>query len=149
MTQPDKTRDAPMTVNRQTLIDGTPCGQFKGASLLPPTGSLLASWSQCYTRVRRIRSLAVFSLAQRALSDGVAPTPLTVARSAWRNARSAWRNARSAWRNMDRNWLEEYPPGVPADIDADSYASLRDIFEEACNAQGHSPAFTNMGATLS
>src|SRR5580698_9523070 len=50
---------------------------------------------------------------------------------------------------MDRNWLQEYPPGVPADIDADSYASLRDIFEEACNARGHSPAFTNMGATLS
>jgi long-chain acyl-CoA synthetase len=50
---------------------------------------------------------------------------------------------------MDRNWLQEYPPGVPADIDPDSYASLRDIFEEACNARGHSPAFTNMGATLS
>src|SRR5277367_2224071 len=50
---------------------------------------------------------------------------------------------------MDRNWLQQYPPGVPADIDADSYASLRDIFEEACNARGHSPAFTNMGATLS
>ena len=50
---------------------------------------------------------------------------------------------------MDRNWLQQYPPGVPADIDPDSYASLRDIFEEACNARGHSPAFTNMGATLS
>ena len=50
---------------------------------------------------------------------------------------------------MDRNWLMQYPPGVPADIDADSYASLRDIFEEACAAHGHAPAFTNMGATLS
>src|SRR5277367_1994392 len=50
---------------------------------------------------------------------------------------------------MDRNWLQQYPPGVPADIDADSYASLRDIFEEACVARGHAPAFTNMGATLS
>jgi long-chain acyl-CoA synthetase len=38
---------------------------------------------------------------------------------------------------------------VPADIDPDRYASLRDIFEEACAAHGHSPAFTNMGATLS
>src|SRR5271168_2986467 len=57
--------------------------------------------------------------------------------------------ARSAWRDMDRNWLQQYPPGVPADIDADSYASLRDIFEEACAAGGHAPAFTNMGATLS
>jgi long-chain acyl-CoA synthetase len=50
---------------------------------------------------------------------------------------------------LDRNWLKQYPPGVPADIDPDSYASLRDIFEEACAAHGHAPAFTNMGATLS
>jgi long-chain acyl-CoA synthetase len=50
---------------------------------------------------------------------------------------------------VDRNWLNHYPPGVPADIDPDRYASLRDIFEEACAAHGHSPAFTNMGASLS
>ena len=50
---------------------------------------------------------------------------------------------------MDRNWLQQYPPGVPADIDPDRYASLRDIVEEACAAHGHAPAFTNMGATLS
>jgi long-chain acyl-CoA synthetase len=50
---------------------------------------------------------------------------------------------------VDRNWLQQYPPGVPADIDPDSYASLREIFEEACAAHKHSPAFTNMGATLS
>jgi long-chain acyl-CoA synthetase len=50
---------------------------------------------------------------------------------------------------LDRNWLMQYPPGVPADIDPDSYPSLRDIFEQACAAHGHSPAFTNMGATLS
>src|SRR6266404_5751552 len=52
-------------------------------------------------------------------------------------------------RTMDRAWLKQYPPGVPADIDPDRYASLRDIFEESCAAHGHSPAFTNMGATLS
>src|SRR5580693_8499897 len=50
---------------------------------------------------------------------------------------------------VDRNWLKQYPPGVPADIDPDSYASLRDIFEEACLAHRHSPAFSNLGATLS
>src|SRR5713226_1017372 len=50
---------------------------------------------------------------------------------------------------MDRNWLKQYPAGVPADTDPDRYASLRDIVEEACAAHGHSPAFTNMGATLS
>ena len=37
---------------------------------------------------------------------------------------------------------------MPADIDPDSYASLRDMFEEACAAHGHLPAYTNMGATL-
>jgi long-chain acyl-CoA synthetase len=50
---------------------------------------------------------------------------------------------------MDRNWLNQYPPGVPADIDPDQYASLREIFEQACAAHGHAAAFTNMGATLS
>src|SRR5271170_7898987 len=50
---------------------------------------------------------------------------------------------------MDRNWLKQYPPGVPADIDPDQYASLREIFEQACAAHGHAAAFTNMGATLS
>src|ERR1700736_5665031 len=50
---------------------------------------------------------------------------------------------------LDRNWLKQYPPGVPADIDPDRYASLRDIFEEACAAHRHAPAFSNMGATLS
>jgi long-chain acyl-CoA synthetase len=50
---------------------------------------------------------------------------------------------------MDRNWLQQYPPGVPADIDPDSHASLREIFEQACAAHGHAAAFTNMGATLS
>jgi long-chain acyl-CoA synthetase len=50
---------------------------------------------------------------------------------------------------VDRNWLKQYPPGVPADIDPDSYASLRDIFDEACVTHRHAPAFSNMGATLS
>ncbi|HXC08713.1 MAG TPA: AMP-binding protein [Steroidobacteraceae bacterium] len=45
--------------------------------------------------------------------------------------------------------MNHYPPGVPADIDPDSYASLREIFEQACAAHGHAAAFTNMGATLS
>jgi long-chain acyl-CoA synthetase len=51
--------------------------------------------------------------------------------------------------DLDRNWLKQYPPGVPADIDPDRYASLLEIFEESCAAHRHSPAFTNMGATLS
>ncbi len=50
---------------------------------------------------------------------------------------------------MDRIWLQQYPAGVPADIDPDEYASLKDMFEEACAKHRTLPAFTNMGATLS
>jgi long-chain acyl-CoA synthetase len=51
--------------------------------------------------------------------------------------------------SVDRSWLNQYPPGVPADIDPDSYASLRDIFDEACVKHRSTTAFTNMGASLS
>ncbi|HSZ06921.1 MAG TPA: AMP-binding protein [Steroidobacteraceae bacterium] len=49
---------------------------------------------------------------------------------------------------MDRNWLNQYPPGVPADIDADAYPSLKEAIEEAFTTYRQLPAFTNMGATL-
>ena len=50
---------------------------------------------------------------------------------------------------MDRVWLTQYPAGVPADIDPDEYASLRDMFEEACAAYGNRIAYANLGAELS
>ena len=50
---------------------------------------------------------------------------------------------------MDRSWLKQYPPGVPADIDPDSYASLKEVIEEAFASHRQQPAFSNMGATLS
>src|SRR5271155_2857661 len=49
---------------------------------------------------------------------------------------------------LDRNWLNNYPPGVPADIDPDAYPSLKDAIEEALTTYRALPAFTNMGATL-
>jgi long-chain acyl-CoA synthetase len=49
---------------------------------------------------------------------------------------------------VDRSWLKQYPPGVPADIDPDSYASLREVIEEAFANHRQLPAFSNMGATL-
>jgi long-chain acyl-CoA synthetase len=49
---------------------------------------------------------------------------------------------------VDRVWLKHYPPGVPTDIDPDEYASLRDMFEEACKAYGNRTAFMNFGAQL-
>ena len=49
---------------------------------------------------------------------------------------------------MERTWLQQYPAGVPTDIDPNEYASLRDLFEEAVASHGNKPAYTNMGATL-
>jgi long-chain acyl-CoA synthetase len=50
---------------------------------------------------------------------------------------------------VDRIWLQQYPPGVPSDIDPGEYASLKDMFEEACVKHRALPAYTNMGANLS
>ena len=50
---------------------------------------------------------------------------------------------------MDRIWLNNYPSGIPTDIDPDLYASLAEMFDRACAAYGNLPAYTNMGATLS
>jgi len=49
---------------------------------------------------------------------------------------------------VQRPWLNHYPPGVPADIDPDQYASLNAMFEEACAAYGNVPAYQNFGAVL-
>ncbi|HUX73452.1 MAG TPA: AMP-binding protein [Steroidobacteraceae bacterium] len=50
---------------------------------------------------------------------------------------------------MERIWLKGYPAGVPAEIDAGEYSSIRDLFEESCAKHRDRPAFTNMGTTLS
>jgi long-chain acyl-CoA synthetase len=50
---------------------------------------------------------------------------------------------------VDRTWLNQYPPGVPADIDPDAYASLKEVIEEALQTYRQLPAFSNMGAALS
>jgi long-chain acyl-CoA synthetase len=45
-------------------------------------------------------------------------------------------------------WLKSYPPGVPATVDPSRYASIREIFLESCKHYAASPAFTNMGRTI-
>ena len=49
---------------------------------------------------------------------------------------------------MDRIWLKHYPPGVPAEIDVNEYASIRDVFDESVARFGSRPAFTCLGKTL-
>ena len=49
---------------------------------------------------------------------------------------------------VDKIWLKEYPKGVPAEIDVNEYASVREVFEEVCGKFGPRPAFSCMGKTL-
>ena len=49
---------------------------------------------------------------------------------------------------VGRIWLAAYPHGIPADIDADRYSSIPDVFNQACEKYRDLPAFTCMGKTL-
>ncbi|HXH01631.1 MAG TPA: AMP-binding protein [Xanthomonadaceae bacterium] len=49
----------------------------------------------------------------------------------------------------ERPWLASYPPGVPAQIDADQYGSIVAALESSIAAYRDRPAFCNFGRTLS
>ncbi|MBA3507640.1 MAG: AMP-binding protein, partial [Betaproteobacteria bacterium] len=49
---------------------------------------------------------------------------------------------------MEKIWLKAYPKGVPAEIDVNTYASVREIFEESAAKYATRPAFTCMGKTI-
>jgi long-chain acyl-CoA synthetase len=49
---------------------------------------------------------------------------------------------------MERTWLENYPEGVPADIDAGAYSSLAELFRSSVERFRDRPAYTNLGRTL-
>lgn len=49
---------------------------------------------------------------------------------------------------MDRVWLKRYPSGVPAEINADHYSSLLDIFEQSIAKFADKVAFVNMGKSI-
>ena len=49
---------------------------------------------------------------------------------------------------MEKIWISQYPKGVPAEIDVNEYASVREIFEEAISKHGTRPAFTCMGKSI-
>ena len=50
---------------------------------------------------------------------------------------------------MDKIWLQSYPPGVPAEIDLEEFASVGELFERSCGKYGDRGAFLNMGKSLS
>ncbi len=49
---------------------------------------------------------------------------------------------------MEKIWLREYPPGVPAEVDLNEFASLKDILEKTCRRFADLPAYSNMGVIL-
>ena len=49
---------------------------------------------------------------------------------------------------MNKFWVANYPAGVPAEIDIDEYASLRDAVDETFEKYPTRPAFTCMGRSL-
>lgn len=50
---------------------------------------------------------------------------------------------------MDKIWLAQYPDGVPENIDVNAYRSLQDLFLRSASQFSDSPAFSNLGKTLS
>ena len=50
---------------------------------------------------------------------------------------------------MEKRWLDNYPPGVPAQIDFNGYHSIVDVLEKSCNQYSERMAYHNMGAELS
>ena len=49
---------------------------------------------------------------------------------------------------MNKVWLKQYPEGIPADVDIDEYASLKEIVEHSCKRFGELPAYGNMGVSI-
>src|SRR5574342_329310 len=49
---------------------------------------------------------------------------------------------------MEKIWLNNYPQGVPAEVNLSEYGSVKEILEKSCSRFGELPAFTNMGATI-
>jgi long-chain acyl-CoA synthetase len=50
---------------------------------------------------------------------------------------------------VDKVWLKRYPSGVPAEINADHYPSLLDIFQQSIAQYPDKTAFINMGKGIS
>jgi long-chain acyl-CoA synthetase len=49
---------------------------------------------------------------------------------------------------MDRIWLEQYPAGIPAEVNVREHASLVQIFERSCERFADLPAYGNLGVSI-
>jgi long-chain acyl-CoA synthetase len=50
---------------------------------------------------------------------------------------------------VNRIWLENYPPGVPADVDVHAFPSVKAVLEHACVRFAALPAYSNLGSSIS
>ena len=48
---------------------------------------------------------------------------------------------------VEKIWLNSYPPGVPAEVEAPPWKSVRHLFEQSFEKFPDNPAFINMGRT--
>src|SRR6202171_3282296 len=55
---------------------------------------------------------------------------------------------RARRRIVEKIWLKHYPKGVPAEIDVNEYASVREVFAESVGRFADRPAYTCMGKTM-
>ena len=49
---------------------------------------------------------------------------------------------------MEPIWIKNYPQGIPAEVDVNAFASLREVLLTSCARFADLPAYSNMGATL-
>ena len=49
---------------------------------------------------------------------------------------------------MEKVWIKSYPPGVPEEVDVNSFQSVTDLFEQAITRFSDKPCFSNLGTTL-
>ena len=50
---------------------------------------------------------------------------------------------------MNKPWLNQYPPGVPAEIDVDRHRSIVALLDHSVSRFAERPAYSNFGTTLS
>lgn len=50
---------------------------------------------------------------------------------------------------MEKNWLKQYPKGIPSEIDLSEYSSLADLMRRSTLRYADSPAFVSYGRSLS
>jgi len=49
---------------------------------------------------------------------------------------------------MKKIWLQNYPPGVPAEVDVHAFSSVKDVLERSCARFARLPAYSNLGSTI-